>query len=173
MRYLEYYPTLLSPEQIIVEPDAVDLERFEALSDVRVARLKSHLPEDVFTVGYSGHLYEGRGIDLILELVERLPTINFILMGGEEVHIENWRRVIRNRELKNVTLIGFVPNAELPLYLAACDVLLMPYQQNIQVQGSTISTHEWMSPMKMFEYMAAKRLIISSDFPILRTVLHQ
>lgn len=172
-RYLERYPRLLLPEQIIVEPDGVDLERFEDLPDSRVARKKLNLSEEVFTVGYAGHLYEGRGIDLILGLAARLQSVNFFLVGGEEKDIHHWQQIIQSRQLENVRLVGFVPNAELPTYLAACDVLLMPYQQHIQVQGSTVSTHEWMSPMKMFEYMAAERLIISSDFPILRQILNE
>jgi glycosyltransferase involved in cell wall biosynthesis len=172
-RYLERYPSLLSPEQIIVEPDAVDLERFEDLPDRRSAREKINLPEAVFTVGYAGHLYKGRGIDLILELAVQLREVNFVLIGGEEQHIQRWQMIVDDRRLENVRLVGFVANAELPKYLAACDILLMPYQQNIEVQGSKLSTHEWMSPMKMFEYMAAERLIISSDFPILRQVLNE
>lgn len=172
-RYLERYPRLLSPEQILVEADAVDLERFKDLPDSRVARKMLNLAEDGFTVGYAGHLYEGRGIDLILELAARLQSVNFLLMGGEEKNIHHWQQIIQPRQLENVRLVGFVPNAELPTYLAASDVLLMPYQHNIQVQGSTISTHEWMSPMKMFEYMAAERLILSSDFPILRQILNE
>jgi glycosyltransferase involved in cell wall biosynthesis len=172
-RYLERYPSLLSAEQIIVEPDAVDLERFEDLPDRRSARKKISLPEAAFTVGYAGHLYEGRGIELILKLAERLADVRFLLVGGEEKHIQQWQEIIDSRYLENVTLLGFISNAELPTYLAACDVLLMPYQENIQVQGSNISTHEWMSPMKMFEYMAAERLIISSDFPILGQILHE
>jgi hypothetical protein len=46
--------------------------------------------------------------------------------------------------LNNVHLTGFFPNAELPPYLFAADVLAIPY--NAQ-RGSVLV----MSPMKMFE----------------------
>ncbi len=35
------------------------------------------------------------------------------------------------------------------------------------------NTSAWMSPMKMFEYMATGRLIIASDLPVLREVLNE
>jgi len=73
--------------------------------------------------------------------------------------------------LKNVILTGFVPNAELPRYQAACDVLLMPYQRQVAASsGGDIS--RYLSPMKLFEYLACERPIVSSDLPVLREVLH-
>ncbi len=168
--HLAHYPRLLKPEQIIIEPDAVDLERFENLPDVYPARQILSLPTAPFTIGYAGSLLSGRGVELILELARRLPEIHFLIMGGDEADIHYWRNMETS---ENITLTGFIPNAELPRYLAACDVLLMPYQQRVAVHGTNISTHAWMSPMKMFEYMASERLIISSDLPILRTVLNE
>jgi len=79
---------------------------------------------------------------------------------------------VQEQKLTNVQFIGFVPNAELPLYQAACDVLLMPYQHQVAVSsGGDIA--EFCSPLKMFEYMATGRMIISSDLPVLREVLNE
>lgn len=160
--HLERYPGLLSPEQIIIEPDAVDLERFAELPTPTEARHHLGLPEQ-FTVGYAGNMYRGRGIELLMELAERLPDVQFLLAGEHHNHSGP----------SNARFLCFVPNAELPTVLAACEILLMPYQQQVEVQGTAISTHAWMSPMKMFEYMAAERLIISSDLPSLRQVLNE
>jgi glycosyltransferase involved in cell wall biosynthesis len=46
----------------------------------------------------------------------------------------------------------------------------MPYQRRVSVSGGG-DTSAWMSPMKMFEYMACRRPIVSSDLPVLREVL--
>jgi glycosyltransferase involved in cell wall biosynthesis len=68
-------------------------------------------------------------------------------------------------------LTGFVPNAELPQYQAACDVLLMPYQRQVAASsGGDIS--RYLSPMKLFEYLACERPIVSSDLPVLQEVLN-
>ena len=51
------------------------------------------------------------------------------------------------------------------------DVLVMPYQQMVSIGPVNSDTSKWMSPLKMFEYMASKVTIISSDLPVLREVL--
>jgi glycosyltransferase involved in cell wall biosynthesis len=64
-----------------------------------------------------------------------------------------------------------VPNAELPRYQAACDVLLMPYQRHVAASsGGDIA--RYLSPMKLFENMACGRPILSSDLPVLQEVLN-
>ena len=73
--------------------------------------------------------------------------------------------------LENVLTTGFVPNAELPRYQSACDILLMPYQQYVSASsGGDIA--RYLSPMKLFEYLACGRAIVSSDLPVLREVLN-
>ena len=48
----------------------------------------------------------------------------------------------------------------------------MPYQRKVQERGGG-DTAKWMSPMKMFEYMASGRVIVSSDLPVIREVLNE
>jgi glycosyltransferase involved in cell wall biosynthesis len=63
-----------------------------------------------------------------------------------------------------------VPNAELPTWQAACDVLLMPYERRVAASsGGDIA--RYLSPMKLFEYLACGRPVLSSDLPPLREVL--
>jgi glycosyltransferase involved in cell wall biosynthesis len=69
-------------------------------------------------------------------------------------------------------LTGFVDNADLPQYQAAADALLMPYGTAISGSGGGDSS-EIASPIKMFEYMAAGRAIISSDLPVIHEVLDE
>lgn len=154
---------------LIVAPNGVDLERYAKLPAPKTARRSLKLRE-AFTVGYTGHLYAGRGGEFILELARAMPKMQFLLVGGREEDVVR----IRNEasELKNVTLTGFVPNAELPRYQAAADVLIMPYAQ--QVAGSSGGDiAPYLNPMKMFEYLACGRPIVSSDLPILGEVLNE
>ena len=52
------------------------------------------------------------------------------------------------------------------------DILLAPYQDRVTVaQSDNITTERWMSPLKLFEYMAAGKAIICSDIPVLREIL--
>ncbi len=119
-------------------------------------------------VGYVGHLYAGRGVELIVELARRLPAAEFHLFGGTESDLARWRR---GALPANVRLHGFVEPARLPAIYAGLDVLLMPYQPRTLTATGLTDTASWMSPMKMFEYMAAGRPIVASDLPVLREVL--
>lgn len=159
----------------LIAPDGVDLDRYVDLPAPEEARLAlasqvSHLDPQRFTAGYSGHLYPGRGIELLLALAGRLPEVNFLLVGGEPQDVERLQAEVDSRRLQNVILAGFVPNAELPRYQAASDVLLMPYQRRVAASsGGDIS--RYLSPMKLFEYLACGRAILSSDLPVLCEVL--
>jgi glycosyltransferase involved in cell wall biosynthesis len=107
---------------------------------------------------------------LLLEIAAVLPDFTFLLAGGEPGDVARLQEAARRRGLENVILAGFVPNAELPLYQAACDALLMPYQRRVEASsGGDIA--RYLSPMKLFEYLACGRAILSSDLPVLREVL--
>lgn len=160
----------------IVAPDGVDLERYENLPESEESRRKLHragkldLDAARFTVGYSGHLYSGRGKELILALANRLPEMNFLVVGGESAEAARLRAYGQRLGLANFCVTGFVANADVPLYQAACEVLLMPYQRAVAASsGGDIS--RYLSPMKMFEYLACGRAILASDLPVLREVL--
>ena len=69
-------------------------------------------------------------------------------------------------------MTGFVKHESIPLYQAASDVLLMPYSRSISASsGQDIA--EVINPMKMFEYMASGRAIVSADIPSIREVLNE
>jgi glycosyltransferase involved in cell wall biosynthesis len=165
-----------SPPFTIVAPDGVDLRRYadlpnpaqarQALNQVREAGA-SIIPEG-FLAGYTGHFYPGRGEELLLALAERLPDVNFLLAGGEPEDVA--RLQTKAKHLNNVILPGFIPNVDLPLYQAACDALLMPYQRQVAASsGGDIA--RYLSPMKLFEYLACGRPILCSDLAVLREIL--
>jgi glycosyltransferase involved in cell wall biosynthesis len=168
----------------VIAPDGVDLERFASLPEplqarqaLRAQTLASpssplqQLSPERFTIGYTGHLYPGRGRELLLDLAKMVPRAAFLVVGGEAPDIDAFQNEIRHQHVDNLILTGFVPNAELPLYQAACDILLMPYQQRVAASsGGDIS--RYLSPMKLFEYLASRRPIISSDLPVLQEVLN-
>jgi glycosyltransferase involved in cell wall biosynthesis len=115
-------------------------------------------------------LYAGRGVELFLSLAQSLPQAQFVWVGGRPEDIETWRQ---KAESDNLTFTGFIPNRDLPLYQAAADLLLMPYGRSIMGSSGTADSARVASPMKMFEYMAAGRAIVSADLPVLREVLNE
>lgn len=154
---------------LTLAPNGVDLGRYQNLPSPAAARTQLGLAEG-FTVGYSGHLYAGRGIGFLLELARHLPEMRFLLVGGRPEDVAVRRRQAAGQQ--NVQFTGFVPNAELPLYQAACDVLSMPYGQQVTASGGQ-DIAAFTNPLKMFEYLAAGRPLLASDLPILREVLNE
>jgi glycosyltransferase involved in cell wall biosynthesis len=166
-----------APLFTLVAPDGVDLARYMDLpsqAEARQGLIKDSGMDEIaafsFIAGYTGHLYPGRGIKLILDLAARLPDVFFLIVGGEPGKLTWWQNEVESRGLTNISLVGFVPNSEVPRYQAACDILLMPYQRRVAASsGGDIAPY--LSPMKLFEYMACGRLILSSDLPVFGEVL--
>ena len=160
-----------TPGECVLVPNGVDLERFQDLPDPQEARRLLALPEGL-TAGYTGHLYAGRGIGLLEQLAQHFPQLNFLWVGGRSEDVTAWRSRLNSKGLSNVTLTGFVENQRLPLFQAAADVLLMPYERAIAGSSGGDSA-AYASPMKMFEYMACQRPILSSDLPVVREVINE
>lgn len=119
-------------------------------------------------VGYFGHLYSGRGLRIINKLAQKHPQITFLVIGGNAIDVDIHKK---KNQLPNLIFIGYMPHTITQKCMAACDVLLMPYQRNVSIGVKGHDTANWMSPMKMFEYLASGTPIISSDLPSLREVL--
>jgi glycosyltransferase involved in cell wall biosynthesis len=117
-------------------------------------------------VGYIGHLYEGRGIEVIVAAAAALPAHDFHVVGGDEADLARWRAA---SVPPNVRFHGFFAHAVLRERLGAFDVLLAPYQRRVFVAGGS-ETSAVMSPLKLFEYMSTGKAIVCSDLPVLREV---
>jgi glycosyltransferase involved in cell wall biosynthesis len=165
------YSPKLPNEQVVIAPNGVDIERFESLPNVETARRELDFPEKT-TVACTGHLYAGRGAELFLKLASHFPQVHFLWVGGQPDDVAAWQVRAVEGGLDNVTFTGFVPNQDLPLYQAAADILLMPYGPNI-AGSSGGNSADICSPMKMFEYLATGRAIITSDLPVIREILDE
>jgi glycosyltransferase involved in cell wall biosynthesis len=119
-------------------------------------------------IGYTGHLYPGRGIEIIVELANRLPSADFLIMGGSKADVAEWQR--RSDSLANIRFTGFLAPSSAATLRLQCDVLLAPYQTNTSIPGGA-QTAKWMSPLKIFEYMASHVPFVCSDLPVLHEIL--
>lgn len=162
---------IIDEQDLVVAPNGVDLARFKDLPEPAAARRQLGLPAERLTAVYTGHLYAGRGIELLFDLAQAFPLVHFLLVGGNPDAVESRRQQVAEMGLENVTLTGFVENQQLPLFQAAGDVLLMPYGRVI-AGSSGGNSADICSPMKMFEYMASGRAILCSDLPVFHEVLN-
>ena len=159
------------PFESFIAPDGVDLERFERLPTSIDARKLLGLTES-FTAVYSGGFYPGRGLENLFALAKAFPQAQFIWIGGKPEQIKHWQEQLAGEEIQNVRLPGYVSNRQLPLYQAAAEVLLIPYDKKVAGNsGGNIASVT--SPMKVFEYLASGKAILSSDLPVLHEVLNE
>lgn len=157
-------------DKIIVLQDGVDIENFQNLPGKEEIREMLRLPKDKKNVVYCGSLFPEKGIEHILLVAKNLPNVIFLLVGGRKQQIRTWRKYSRSHKIRNVQFTGFVENSKIPFYLKAADALITPYKTDQEIKLLDINTT---SPLKLFEYMAAKKPIISSDIPaISRTITH-
>jgi glycosyltransferase involved in cell wall biosynthesis len=170
--YHQSYKDVLTEDMFVIAPNGFDTEQFSSLPEQAEVRQQLDIPAEQFVAGYVGHLYPGRGIDVLLALAQRMPDVLFLIVGGRPKDVDYWRAEAANMQLQNVRFEGYVPNAKLPEYMATANCLLMPYQHKIMTADGTSDTAKVASPMKMFEYMATRRVILSGDIPVFREVLN-
>ncbi|ELY79679.1 group 1 glycosyl transferase [Natrinema pallidum DSM 3751] len=161
-KYKEVFP-FLSDDDIIVAHDAAGVPE---QSDETVVGIP--IRDDRLQVGYVGSLYEGKGMEVIIPLAERIPDADFHVVGGDEERVRKWEN---QTDATNLHFHGFVPHGELGDYYADLDVLLAPYQRTVRPSSGSGDLSQWMSPLKLFEYMSVGKAIVSSDLPVLREVL--
>jgi glycosyltransferase involved in cell wall biosynthesis len=132
----------VSLENILVAPDAVEWESFHLSLTKDEAREKLGWAKDEKIALYAGSLYAWKGTDTLKEAEKHLSGIK-------------------------VLVISNMPYTEMPLYLKAADVLVLPNSARYEVSRS------YTSPMKLFEYMASGTSIVASDLSSIREILDE
>jgi glycosyltransferase involved in cell wall biosynthesis len=164
----------ISRKNILVSPDGVDLEIFDIRSEQDEIRKSLGLPLGIKIIGYTGSfttMGEDKGMkDIIASmglLLKIRQDIVFIAVGGNEQDIKYYANIAKKNGV--FEKVRFIPRKSLETlarYQKACDIMLMPFPD-------TTHYRHYMSPLKMFEYMASKRPIIASDLPSVRDVLNE
>lgn len=153
----------MNENKIIVAPDGVDLEKFDINVSKEEARAKLGLPQNRKIVLYAGHLYEWKGVRILVEASKYLPSnVEIVLVGGTKEDVTNFQFQIN---FQNIKLVGHRLHSEIPYWLKAADVLVLPNSAKEQISS------EYTSPLKLFEYMSAGRPIVASRLPSLEEVL--
>lgn len=150
-------------------PNGVDLEKFSNIKSDDSIRDRLELNNANKIIMYVGHLYEWKGVDVILETAKLLNNqtgYEFVLIGGTENDYIKYSDKIKSNQLSNVKLIKHCEPYLIPLYLAEADVLLLP---NVPISEESVN---FTSPLKLFEYMATGKPIVASKLPSICEVLN-
>lgn len=153
------------PDNILVAPDGVDLGKFDLPISQKEAREKLDLPFDKKIIMYTGHLFEWKGAGTLLEAARNTKDILFVFVGGTDYDVEKFRG--KAKELDNVLILGYKPYSQIPVYLKAADVLVLPNSAKEDISS------KYTSPLKLFEYMASSRPIVASNLPSIVEILNK
>lgn len=159
--FIKSYPELKN--RILVAPDGAD-EVESDLVAVHLANKASRLQ-----VGYVGHLYSGKGMEVISKLAPLNLSIDFHVVGGTAHDLIHWQN--KCMHINNLFFHGYIEPSLVQKYIKAFDVLLLPNQPNVQTYGEgRDDIGQWTSPLKAFEYMAHGKPILVSDLSVLKEV---
>jgi glycosyltransferase involved in cell wall biosynthesis len=164
----------LNASKIAVAHDGVDLRHFEN-AQRRGAHIRDHMgiPTEATLIGYVGRfvtMEQEKGIKDLLEAMSYLPdykgSVYMAFIGGPMNSVPGYYKLIEELHLerKHFHFYDLVPVSEVPAYLAACDIVAMPFPWSPHY-----AYH--MSPLKMFEYMAAGKPILATQLPSVMEVL--
>lgn len=139
-------------DKIIVCSNGLDLEENYKKEEAR-KNLGIDLSKKM--VVYTGSFQDWKGIETIIEAAKRLEGVLFYFVGGR-----------KNGDFpQNIYFMGMRNFKEMSLWRAAADVLIVTGTKKDEY------SYFYTSPMKLFEYMGAKRPIIASRTPAIEQVV--
>ena len=130
-------------------------------------KFKFNLNKKEFKIGYFGSLYKSRGIDLIFEL-SKIDKENKYYLYGDLTQVAKSKF---NNPSKNLKIKNYLPYNKIPTVLDKMDILLMPYVSSITVHGNVSNITKYTSPLKLFDYLCAGKIIICSDYKVLKEII--
>ncbi len=162
-------------ENILVAPNGVDLSVFSGKESKQELRRELNLPLGEKIISYVGKyktMAMDKGVD---ELVRAFGSLrlkredtHLLIVGLSGSDKQELAIIIKQAGIppRACTLVGHVPHSDVARFMRASDVLVMNYP-NTEYYAS------YMSPMKMFEYMASGNPIVTSDLPSVREILDE
>jgi glycosyltransferase involved in cell wall biosynthesis len=151
-----YLKAGVDPAKVLVAHNGAESSQIGLPVAQTDARSALSLPPDRQVAAYAGRLNAMKGLDQILALAALRPDVLFLLIGSEgEGPIE-----AAAAALPNVRIVPWQAPADLPAWLNAADVLLIPPSRAPLEQYRNC-----VLPLKLFSYLAAGRPILAPRAP--------
>ena len=156
-----YLAAGLQQKRLMTSADGVDPTVFSRALPGGLGHLFGQRVYDRPTLVYTGSLNPEKGASFLAKAASRMGHVNFVIIGG---NAKESTALAAMNTCANLFVHPSVPHKEIPSILLDADMLIMPYMP----EGDLIP---YMSPLKLFEYLAAGKPILSSDLAVLRPFL--
>ncbi len=155
-------------KKIAVFPNAVDVERFkpDPIARAKIREILGLVDQPVII--FVGNFYQWHDVETLLgafaRIVKDIPAARLILVGDGATRHAMMEYADRLNLSQFVKFTGLIAHEQVPGYLAAADIGIVPYPP--------MDTDLWLSPLKLYEYMACGLAIIASDVGQINEVIN-
>lgn len=153
-------------EKLFLNMNGVDPQRFRPLDDSRSIqsyRESVGMAADDLVLGYAGKPLAHHRLDLIARIVGEASDMRLkmaVAGNAEAIFRDELERLAKGK----VVFLGQIPYERVPLFLNACDILVLPH-------GPSYAGLLHQSPIKLFEYMAVGKPIVASKIGQIERVI--
>ena len=144
---------LFPNDKFIIADDGVDIRDFKHALNDEISEIKN-------SCVYTGSFHKGKGFEFIIKLAKKNKKINFFIYG--DINTAQKKTLQNIKKIKNLNLMGYANYHNIPRILKKHPIILMPYEKKVFGNHETANLAKFMSPLKMFDYLASKKIIISS-----------
>jgi len=158
-KYLEELHQEQGIKHILIAHDGVNFDEYQSISNYEYKQKKT------YTLVYTGNLFTWKGVHTLVDSLKYIEKkVELILVGGSNEVLEDFKDYVNKSGFKNIILTGHIPKKETIRYVEKADILFLPNSAKDKMSFYT-------SPIKLFEYMAAKRPMIASNLPSICEIL--
>lgn len=160
-------------KNLFVKKYKVDFDKIEVLpsgSSIKINLLPKITNNKRMRIGYFGSISSSKGINTLLKLSKIDPNNDYYIFGGNSKSISKMRRLNIN---KNLFLKESIPYKCIKDKMLEMDILTLPYTKVIKSAGEIDDISKYTSPLKLFDYLAVGKIIITSDLKVLREIINK
>ncbi|MFK3739421.1 glycosyltransferase family 4 protein [Massilia sp. TN1-12] len=151
----------VDPGKIVVIPNGINSDRFQANPDVAAAKRELGL-DGRLVLGFTGFVRDWHGLDKVIDMMAQDPPAShrhLLVVGDGPARAGLEQQAQRLGIADRVTFTGIIGRDDVARYVAAFDVALQP------------AVVAYASPLKLFEYLALGKAIVAPDQPNIKEIL--